>query len=391
MQYFIGQTRFSVYSPDSKAWNISGFTEEDYIKNLYSDERLSIRMEIFIEKSLPLLDLMRKDYFYKHIVSYSSNLPEKWKKHLYSAARKYDFLYLDEVDSNVGNPVNNILQGRSNGSVAYFRLDDDDLLSINYLDYLDSYNNLSFKNMCISFGKGIVAHYENGRFVDFRICNRRFLAIGQAYIGVFVDGKLDIPWGVSHHNVDSQLPVVLDSRNFVFFWTLHSEQDSNHRSGVDNNIDIQLMEYRKIDSSINLEEDFPSLKYDLENFSINEKQFTLVDSFIADRKTLLPISMKNQKLSYEIVYDFEIPVTKKNMPNSLVFSFGFDFDARKIHGLNRSTNNDIGWFRYISFFDGKAKGSFNIVLEEKGMINCLKFFIWNNEISNFKINRVEII
>ena len=51
-KYFIGQTRFSIYSPESNAWNISGFSENDYIAHLYSDERLLLRMKIFIDYSI---------------------------------------------------------------------------------------------------------------------------------------------------------------------------------------------------------------------------------------------------------------------------------------------------------------------------------------------------
>ena len=60
--YFIGQTRFSLYVPNSVAWNVSNFTEQEYIAHLFSDERMNVRAKIFSELSIPLMDKMKGNF-----------------------------------------------------------------------------------------------------------------------------------------------------------------------------------------------------------------------------------------------------------------------------------------------------------------------------------------
>ena len=386
-KYFIGQTRFSIYSPESNAWNISGFSENDYIAHLYSDERLLLRMKIFIDYSLPLLEQMKKNYLYTHIVSYSSNLPEKWKKCLFDAANKYQFIFLHEVDTYLGNPIYNILHKQNKGmSVAYFRLDDDDLLSINYLDQLAHYNNIAFKNMAISFNKGVVAHF-NKSYVDLRVCNKQFLAIGQAYIGSFINGVLEIPLNLSHHNLDSQIPVILDSREFTYLWTLHDEQDSNHRKNMVKVID-QLAGYSTIKEDMSVEKYFPSIKTDINNFILNRNVKILNKMNLNSYMNYISIDCSSD--IYEVNCSFETDI-KVNLLKSLVVAFDFEEDVDEIIGLTKSGNNNISWYKYVNFYSGKSNISLNITLNRINRLKGIKIFIWDEKISNLILNKLEVI
>lgn len=182
--YFIGVTRFSLFNPGSSAWKISKMTQEEYLEKLYSDDRLKIRFDIFFNKALPIYKIMSKDYFYKHVIQYSSFMPTYWKNKLKEEASKYDFLILSESDANIKSvPVVDILKEQVSGTLAYFRVDDDDLLSKNYLKSLSYYSTDAYEGMIISFGKGSIALYDKDRYIDFRKCHRRFLALGMAFIG----------------------------------------------------------------------------------------------------------------------------------------------------------------------------------------------------------------
>ena len=87
--YFIGQTRFSLYIPNCVDWNISNFEKDRYVEHLFSDERMTLRAKIFSEISIPLMNKMKGDFEFYHIISYSSILPKKWKDLLFKLAEKY--------------------------------------------------------------------------------------------------------------------------------------------------------------------------------------------------------------------------------------------------------------------------------------------------------------
>lgn len=97
---FVGQTRFSIYNPGSGAWKSSSKTdsntEDDFAEYLYSDSRLAPRAEIFFNYSLPMLAQAAERHRLLHIISYSSNLPEKYRDQLKSAALAHPFIVLDE-------------------------------------------------------------------------------------------------------------------------------------------------------------------------------------------------------------------------------------------------------------------------------------------------------
>ena len=385
--YFIGQTRFSIFSPDSKAWNISGLSEQEYLNILYSDERLSLRMKIFCNYSLPLLSKMKKDYSYKHIVSYSSQLPFKWKQILINSCKQYDFIYLHEVDLYSGNPIINILKDNNvNGSIAYFRLDDDDLLSINYLDQLSFYNNLSFKNMAISFTRGIVANFDTS-FIDFRECYKQFLAIGQAYIGSYIDGRLDIPMNLSHHNLDRHIPVVLDSRQCTYLWTLHNRQDSIYRKNSVN-VQEQLNAYAVIDDMISIEHYFPTLNEDLFNFFKKKNKFNLSEINLIDKKTFIPINIYAKNFDIKCIFK---NINLSNISNGLVISFVFDDYVDNVNNLVKSPSKDIHLYRYASFSDGISKFNVNISLPKLNTLKGFNILLWDSSIINSSLESLSII
>ncbi|WP_347473323.1 glycosyltransferase [Acinetobacter thermotolerans] len=390
MQYFIGQTRFSVYTPKSTAWNISSYDEEKYLAHLYSDERLSLRASIFFEKSLPMLNEMKKDHLYTHIISYSSNLPQKWKNKLIEAKNKYNFIYLHEVDTAKSNPIHTILsEFGKDCSVAYFRLDDDDLLSTKYLDLLAAYNNKAFQNMAVSFGLGVVAHYTKEGYIDFRLCNKKFLAIGQAYIGNYIDGRLSIPWGISHHDLEKKLPVILDSREIVYLWTLHDTQDSNHRTVVDDASKIMskypILKLENYDNGI-----FSCLNSELDYFFNKKPVFSISNLDLDENSTYIPLSISENN-KFDVEFKFSTSVEKR-LSNSIVISFDFDenIEPDGLVGLNLSSNANIKWYRYIGFKSGISDSSFNFTLKNINNLKGVKIILWNKELKNVKLNKFNI-
>ncbi|MGV6989033.1 glycosyltransferase [Testudinibacter sp. P17/SS/0325] len=393
--YFIGQTRFSLYLPKSNAWNVSNFTEEEYIAHLFSDERMSVRAKIFAELSVPLMAKMKQDFDFKHIVSYSSILPEKWKNMLFELSQKYPFLHLCEVDTHQGNPIRAVLNGKPNGSVAFFRLDDDDLLAVNYLEQLAAYNKIDYKNMAVSFGKGFTGYYKDGHFIDFRDCKQRFIAIGQAYIGFWGDGSLELPTMHSHHNLDENYPVIVDSRKPSYIHTHHDQQDTNYRFSNDshnknNTIETDLMRFTKTKMPEVISELFPVLSDDVQGFIDNRKMiFKTVDVALKNKTTTLEINYNPVEKVFECAYEIQ---TDNSITSSkaLVLSIFFDQVADGVQGLNQSTNPEIGWYKYLSASNGIAKGSFSFSVSSPLRLKSAKTILWDNRITTAEIKKLEI-
>lgn len=397
MQYFIGQTRFSIYQPSSKAWNVSGFTEEEYLQHLFSDERMKVRMRVFADISVPLLALMKKDYEYYHIVAYSSHLPEKWKNELLHLKAKYSFLYLHEVDTDSINPLNVILEGKGHGSLAYFRLDDDDLLSVNYLDFLSRYTKEEFKNMAVSFGKGIVAHYQQGHYVDFRNRSQKTPSMGLAYIGMYYESKkIDLPVLYSHHNIEQHMPVILDSREISYLQTYHHQQDTHYRfSGNDSSrnltVEKELTKFDRIKNIKEVNDNFPTLSQDLFKF-VNERKIlaSICKYQLLDKNNVISINDIGLKNEFECEYNIIIPGDVSSL-KAVVIAFEFDREVKDITGLMYSSYQNIGWFKYISSTSGTALGSLSFITCEKARLTGIKIIFWDNKIKTATINALDIL
>lgn len=402
--YFIGCTRFSLYMPGSNAWYISKVAEESYLAQLYSDARMTARFDIFFNKAVPLYEGMAKSFFYKHVVQYSSAMPEKWKKRLFEEASKYDFIVLSEAsEENITTAVKRILAGQPSGSLAYFRVDDDDILSSNYLTLLEKYTNKNYEGMIVSFGCGLVATYVDGAFRDFRACYRRFLALGLAFIGGYdaSSGEYWLPRYDGHETVDRHSPTIVDSREPVFIWTHHELQDTKIRSvGAIGVISSRLKGYSRITSIEDYENRFSTLKNEMEFLLENNEEILFleknrVSGDLVNFSTLKHKAADKFILDYSIVDESFVHGFEKGVVSNRDLIIGFDFSESNndfdIVGLNKSTNQNVGWYFYVSFVDGQASGKVEFSLSQKSEIKSLRIIRWQAKKSAFKINSIRLV
>lgn len=265
MAYFFGTTRFSVYVPGSNAWVVSrDMDEADYVSHLYSDDRLEPRFDIFFGKSAPILQALSERHRYRHILQYSANMPTKWKDRLYALSADFPVLKLKEISNATGaaDTMLQLLEGEGSQTIATFRVDDDDILSADYLDQLAPYTVTAFHGMAVSLGLGVAAIYCNGEFTELREIKQPLISIGQAYIGRYnaETHKLHLPRSQSHAQIDRYTPTILDSRSHAFVWTHHVNQDT--RVADDNAEKAILGKLRKlpaIPESLDISSKFPTL------------------------------------------------------------------------------------------------------------------------------------
>ena len=188
------------------------------------------RQEIFFNYSLPILDQARSGMDLVHVVSYSDELPAKYQAQLREAANRYSWLMLDRRDSSnrKGLALEKIAREQfSQGDIyAEYRLDDDDVLAVDYFESLSNYLSESFVGFHVSHGLGLQTFYENGTFFEPRYEHRPKIAIGLARVCSIGAKRILGPKRAPHTKIDQRAPVVVDSRSVKFLHSLHLSQDS---------------------------------------------------------------------------------------------------------------------------------------------------------------------
>lgn len=239
---FIGHTRFSVHNYGSAQFNATrdasrgvGFTEAEYTDWLYDENRLGPRTEIFTRYSLPQIARAAESYNLVHFVSHSPSLPQAHKERLRQAAEEYDFVEVNETSGAVGSlPSQKLLKvalGRyqpSDGVYGVYRLDDDDVLSVDYFEQMKPYVTPSFRGHWVSLGAGVSAIKDGSHNVFAREYYQPKNALGLLYVaGLTSNGEPERLKAPKHTVVDKYAPTVVDSREVAYFHLRHKGQDSS--------------------------------------------------------------------------------------------------------------------------------------------------------------------
>lgn len=407
---FIGHTRFSLLNPDSPNWlasNGSRFkTAAEYREYLYSEERLDVRCEIFLDISLPQLQLASEGLDYRHVVSYSDTLPVKYQELLEQAERDFAFLVLDrhsaegstnsvlgvarEMFGPVGPPH---LAGRAFG---WFRLDDDDLLAADYFMQMRDYVTDANAGMQVSLGKGVTALLQDGAFYNPRVTNHPLIAIGLLNVCKFDSrGGLVRPVDAPHNRSDRFNPVILDSRKVSYFWLRHVSQDTA-LSGPETSAADQsartlqdMSRFPRVRSMDELSSAFPLL---LDRFSASPSpELTLVarnpDPLILDENGIrVDTGSASGVVHIELTLDCGPRAVAGNALIGLILvdsdgnPLGSDTmrEELRTQGLLHSPVPGIGHFRYVNVRPGQE--DYSMTFNLPAGVHCASVLVrrWNN-------------
>jgi len=142
-------TRFSIYDPNSKGFNL--IHDKNYQEKLFSKQRLDKKFYIF--KTLCLPHILEQEYTnWRWYIFISPKLPLYYKCQLIEMIKLYPQINIQEVlhFKEFLSFTNNIVNNQNNYITV--RLDDDDGLSLEFLDLLCSYS--KHKNSIVSFPYG---------------------------------------------------------------------------------------------------------------------------------------------------------------------------------------------------------------------------------------------
>lgn len=389
---FIGHTRFSLFQPGSTRWRASEDGrfqgEDDYRRYLFSSERLEVRVKIFLEMTIPQLAVAATGHMVRHIISYSSRLPDKYKRQLTQAADTYPFLVLDECQDSATpltpeTYVRSMLSQERSSIFAEYRLDDDDVLAHDYYDQLAPYLNSPFVGMYVSLGEGLTAIYREGHFYDVRRCHSPMLAIGLAKICRFNEnGTLEAPPTTRHTVADTVAPVILDSRKLGFIWTRHPDQDTAVTAAKNHTRDELFERARHQIARYPLENDMGQVRRQFPVMSDlihthagpDQRQFSLIHA--RTRVAAEGVNVKIPRLQERCTFTIKVRSSTSLPGRDMLVAFDFEDqegdpisaphyeETMKERGVILSSRKKFGFCRFIATRPGLRKDEFVLDLPD---------------------------
>lgn len=193
------------------------------------------RCEIFLTLTLPMLERASQGHNLKHIVSYSAAMPENYKEKLNAAAARFGFVILDEVEDGgsmrsphrLARTMLRELDMDPTAPFGVYRLDDDDILSVDYFDQMAAHIIPEKVGHVVSLGCGLTAVYMDGEYRWARQIYRPLLALGLLSVCRHnSDGSISAPLGSAHTHSARYNPVIQDDRKLSYMWTRSLTQDT---------------------------------------------------------------------------------------------------------------------------------------------------------------------
>lgn len=289
--HYFGTTRFSVFNPDSPDWRLTrtqGATDPElYEKMLFSDSRMEPRVRIFCDISAPIYQRMAEGHNFYHLVFYSSRMPSRWKDELERASTKYPVLKLIPVDTGKLDSSFYVkqslvsMQENINSLIYVFRIDDDDILSVDYLDQVKPLVIDQHVGFAVSFADGYAGLFENNQYVEIRRHVQALSSMGQGVIGRWLSEQfeLELPRINNHTKTHYNRTVLLNAQRSSFIQTRHTGQDTALSEG-DGRMDL-ASQRQEVKSK------FERLKTVIEREKVVE-QFPSIEKYLAKQNVDVP-------------------------------------------------------------------------------------------------------
>lgn len=228
---------------------------EDHKSKILNTENIDFRLNILTKYSIPnLCNNIPDDINFRIIILYSTLLPNSTIAILKEYASNYNSIILQsraeddylDINGSIKNVLHNINTNNNHHLFCSFRLDDDDILSSQYLHNLNQYIKIENLNKFISFPSGLEILWNDGKWE--KICNYRknFIAIGLAHIGLFnieenkfLTNPETIYAGINHFDIPEKFEYIIDESPYSFIYSRHKYQDTSIKYKFSNTNVIQ--------------------------------------------------------------------------------------------------------------------------------------------------------
>lgn len=260
MKNIIGIINFNTLCKNNSSSFLSSKTIswEDHKKNILDINNINFRLNILLDYSLPnLINNIPENINFKIVILYSTLLDIDTINKINQYAIKYNNIILEsraendylDVNGSIKRALKTIAQQQSEILFCSFRLDDDDILSSQYLYNLYQYITAENLNKFISFSVGLETLWENNKIKNICEYNKEFIAIGLAHIGLydsknnkFLTNPETIYAGVNHFDIPQKFEYIIDESPYSFIYSRHKYQDTNIKYKFWNTNTIHNME-----------------------------------------------------------------------------------------------------------------------------------------------------
>lgn len=239
MKHIVVTIRYSILMENNlrKSWKVGLDNDfESYKKILFDSSRLSVREKIFNKICLPSLikinNSITSDISFKVHILTSSLLPLENKRFLKEISTHNTFIEIKEHDPETANLHIDFQQyldeNFKEGDIyASVRLDDDDALSIEWLNEITKFINPNFNDFVISLSSGHAAVINNDIEID-KIMPYKWKggSAGLTYIGMNKKAKTIYQCG-PHLSTDDKFKTIIYSNGNFFFRTFNEFNDSD--------------------------------------------------------------------------------------------------------------------------------------------------------------------
>jgi len=246
-KFVIGFVRFSIIlEKDKGAWFSSRELDwDEHIKQILDSSRLKSRLKLF-RYSLTQLNLQTHKPdpgWFRLIVFISTMLNGEFKKELYEMQKEFTWLTFIErspqegmgADLSALSLLKEIKFDNKKIPVLTFRLDDDDFLSINYLQKIIEYCSEEYIDKVVTFPHGYKCLWNPSleKILQLQEVRRPFIAIGLSAIscfnaekGIFESRISTVFTGINHKQIPDHFNTIIDDSECMYVWSHHSDQDT---------------------------------------------------------------------------------------------------------------------------------------------------------------------
>lgn len=234
----VGIVRFSVLSTLKSPFHV--YKDNDFIsvkEAVLNHSRLSERFALFETITLPSLDSQSEKGF-KILVVAPRLLPDQWRSRLDYLVEKRDYLhvtYENEEDFTMSKCSPLILEKllSTSGSFFTFRIDDDDALSVYFMEYVRRYISKKHLNFALSLCKGFYLDIDPSGAYKVKARTVPNIAVGFGYISDWSCPRTLFDVSEKHLYSHLRFPVILDATRNFFLAVTHSSNDTGRKRKLD--------------------------------------------------------------------------------------------------------------------------------------------------------------
>jgi hypothetical protein len=244
----VGIVRFSVVSTLDQAFvSTDGRSLDDKVAVILNDDRMERRFQFFETITLPSLDAQSdKDFFI--LIAASTLLGPRWKQRLLSLAATRPYLvpkFYAPENFRSADTAADLTKLLTRGAPFYtFRLDDDDALSLDFIERAKRYVAEPLAGHALSFCRGFYLEVREGAggYVVTSVV-RPNIAAGFGAISSFRSPRTIFEISDHHHRAHKWMPVITDARKPAFLALTHPDNDTTgtHRARIASGPEVSVL------------------------------------------------------------------------------------------------------------------------------------------------------